>query len=113
MANKDILSKEIESWKRFKYALRQENRLLFHKMLGECRKSGYSDCFNAKGENSSAEALFLILILHQQKMINDQCSVRSYRHLPCLQVVELIGTVNATKSLLQECKEGIEKSHSF
>jgi hypothetical protein len=71
MANKDILSKEIESWKRFKYALRQENRLLFHKMLGECRKSGYSDCFNAKGENSSAEALFLILILHQQKMINE------------------------------------------
>ena len=70
-SNKDILTKEIESWGRFEYALREENRLLFHKMLSKCRKSEYVSCVNAKGENFSAEALFLILILEQQKMINE------------------------------------------
>jgi hypothetical protein len=32
-SNKDILTKEIESWAGFEYALREENRILFHKML--------------------------------------------------------------------------------
>ena len=68
-SNKDILTKEIESWGRFEYALREENRLLLRKMLNRCRKSEYVSCVNAKGENFSAEALFLILILDQQKMI--------------------------------------------
>jgi len=71
LSNKDILTKEIESWKGVEYALRRENRLLLHKMLGECRNSGYSDFVDANGENSSAESLFLILILQQQKMINE------------------------------------------
>jgi hypothetical protein len=33
----DILAKEIESWKAFRYALREENALLFDKMLPERR----------------------------------------------------------------------------
>ena len=33
--NVDILAKEIESWTNFEYALREENRLLFNKMLSE------------------------------------------------------------------------------
>ena len=70
-SNKDILTKEIESWGRFEYALREENRVLFHEMLNRCRKSEYVLCVKAKGENFSAEALFLILILEQQKMINE------------------------------------------
>jgi hypothetical protein len=70
-SNKDILTKEIESWGRFEYALREENRLLFRKMLCRCRKSEYVSCVKAKGENFSAEALFLLLILEQQKMINE------------------------------------------
>ncbi len=45
----DFLAKEIESWKGFEYALREENRILFHEMLNEC---------------------FMVLILQQQKMIN-------------------------------------------
>jgi hypothetical protein len=69
-SNKDILTNEIESWGRFEYALREENRL-FHKMLSKCRKREYLDCLNAKGENLSAESLFLNLILEQQKMINE------------------------------------------
>jgi len=70
-SNKDILTEEIESWGRFRYALREENRLLFRKMLSRCRKSEYVSCMKAKGENFSAESLFLILILEQQKMINE------------------------------------------
>ena len=33
------LSEEIKSWERFEYALREENRLLFKKMLDECREN--------------------------------------------------------------------------
>ena len=70
-SNKDILTKEIESWGRFEYALRKENRLLFRKKLNRCGKDEYVSCVNARGENFSAESLFLILILEQQKMINE------------------------------------------
>ena len=40
-ADKDILPNEIESWRYFEYALREENRILFNKMLTECKKKGY------------------------------------------------------------------------
>jgi hypothetical protein len=63
-----FLIKEIESWKGFEYALREENRILFHEMLNECRK--YGDAAKAKGDNYSTESLFLALLLQQQKMIN-------------------------------------------
>jgi hypothetical protein len=33
--NNNILSKEIELWQNFEYALREENRMLFNKMLSE------------------------------------------------------------------------------
>jgi hypothetical protein len=64
----DFLIKEFESWKGFEYALREENRILFHEMLNECRK--YGDAAIAKGDNYSTESLFLALLLQQQKMIN-------------------------------------------
>jgi hypothetical protein len=70
-SNKDILTKEIQSWGRFEYALREENRILFQRMLSECRKKEYAACTSTKGQNFSAETLFLILILEQQKMINE------------------------------------------
>jgi hypothetical protein len=69
-SNKDILTKEIESWGGFGYALREENRILFDKMLSNCKVKEYIDCVNTKGENFSTEALFLILIFEQQKMIS-------------------------------------------
>jgi hypothetical protein len=67
----NTLETEIQSWDRFEYALREENRILFQEMLDKCRKSEYFECVNAKGQNHSAELLFLILILEQQKMINE------------------------------------------
>jgi hypothetical protein len=54
MGSKDILNKEIESWRGFEYALREENRILFHKMLRECSKKEYAESMNTKGENFSA-----------------------------------------------------------
>ena len=71
--NKDILQKEIESWNNhFGYALREENRTLFNKMLSECLsdKEQYRNAVNSKGENYSTESLFMSLILQQQEMIS-------------------------------------------
>jgi hypothetical protein len=35
----NMLAREIESWKGFEYALREENRILFNKMLTECQEN--------------------------------------------------------------------------
>ena len=67
--NENILIKEIESWSKFEYALREDDRLLFNKMLNECKKEEYAKAFDAKGEYNSAESLFMSLIFQQQKMI--------------------------------------------
>ena len=67
-----ILSEEIKSWERFEYALREESRFLFNKMLSECKENeDHIRAANSKDEFFSAESLFLVLILQQQKMINE------------------------------------------
>ena len=67
-----MLATEIESWRKFEYALREEDRILFNKMLNECQKEEeFSKAFNSKGEyNSTTESLFLAMIFQQQKMIS-------------------------------------------
>jgi hypothetical protein len=71
-SNKDILIEEIKSWEHFEYALREENGLIFSKMLSECRENeDYIRAANSKDEYFSAELLFMVLILQQQKMINE------------------------------------------
>ena len=68
----NVLTREIESWKGFEYALREENRLLFSKMLSECGENkDYVRAASSKGESFSAESLFMALILQQQKMISE------------------------------------------
>jgi hypothetical protein len=68
----NILTKEIDSWSNFEYALREENRLLFNKMLSECKQNeDYIRAANSKDEFFSAESLFMVLILQQQKTINE------------------------------------------
>jgi hypothetical protein len=58
-----ILDKEIESWKGFEYALKEENRLLFSKMLSECQQNAdYAKAAMARGEPYSVESLFMALI---------------------------------------------------
>jgi hypothetical protein len=69
----NVLTKEIESWSKFEYALREEDSILFKKMLNKCQKEEeYSKAFNTKGEyNSTTKSLFLALIFQQQKMISN------------------------------------------
>jgi hypothetical protein len=69
---KSILTKEIESWKGFEYALRKSNATLFNKMLKECLENEeYASASRTKGPQYSTESLFMALILQQQKMINE------------------------------------------
>ena len=69
--NVDILAREIESWKDFRYVLREENALLFNEMLSECgQNKDYIRAVISKGEIYSAGSLFMLLVLQQQKMIN-------------------------------------------
>ena len=66
-----LLTKEIQSWDIFKYALREENATLFGQMLKDCQgeddKEGevvqFANAMNAKGESFAAESLFIALIL--------------------------------------------------
>ena len=56
--------KEIESWEGFGYALREPNRSLYNKMMSEVK-----DRYVESPKDRPTEALFLSLILEQQKMI--------------------------------------------
>jgi hypothetical protein len=67
----NVLAKEIESWSKFEYALREQDRILFNKMLNEYEKEEYSKVFNTKGEYYSTESLFMALIFWQQKIISN------------------------------------------
>jgi hypothetical protein len=67
----NILNKEIQSWSSFEYAMREEDRILFNKMLSECQKEEeYTKASDAKGKCNSTESLFMALIFQQQKMIS-------------------------------------------
>jgi predicted HicB family RNase H-like nuclease len=79
--DKDTLHKEIQSWDKFKYALRKENAMSFDQMLKECLEEGkegrqvqFANAMNARGENFAAESLFMVLILQQERMINQLIS---------------------------------------
>ncbi|MFL6322856.1 MAG: hypothetical protein ACJ72Q_20590 [Nitrososphaeraceae archaeon] len=63
------MREEIKSWEHFEYALREENRLIFSKMLSEC--IDYARAASSKDEFFSAESLFMVLVLQQQKTINE------------------------------------------
>jgi hypothetical protein len=67
----NVLLKEIEFWSNYEYAMREEDNILFNKMLNGCQKEEeYSKAFNAKGKYNSTESLFMALIFEQQKMIS-------------------------------------------
>jgi hypothetical protein len=46
----NILVKEIESWSNFESNLREEDRILFSKMLMNTKKKSFKKAFNTKGE---------------------------------------------------------------
>lgn len=65
--DKDVLAREIESWKGFADSLRAEDRELFKKMLDDCYR--FASAVNAKGEPFPAEALLMALIFRQHQII--------------------------------------------
>jgi hypothetical protein len=65
--DKDILAREIESWRGFGDSLRAEDRQLFDRMLSECYS--YAAAINAKGEPFPAEALLMALVFAQHRTI--------------------------------------------
>jgi hypothetical protein len=82
-SDSNILTKEIDSWSNFEYALREESRLLFNKMLAECKENeDYIRAANYKDEYFSAESLFMALILQQQMMINELIKKTSEQKMP-------------------------------
>ncbi|MGH9972493.1 MAG: hypothetical protein ACRD93_01200 [Nitrososphaeraceae archaeon] len=66
--NEDILAREVESWRGFADALREEDRELFLRMLDECYQYIYS--INSKGEYFSSESLLMSLVFVQHKIID-------------------------------------------
>lgn len=66
--NEDILTKEIQAWSGFADALREEDRVLFLRMLEQCYQ--YIDSINSKGEYYSTESLLISLVFVQHKIIN-------------------------------------------
>jgi hypothetical protein len=79
----NILAKKIDSWSNFEYALREESRLLFNKMLSECKENeDLVRAASSKDEYFSAESLFMALILQQQKTIKDLIAKVSERKKP-------------------------------
>ena len=66
--NEDILTKEIQTWSGFADALREEDRVLFLRMLEQCYQ--YVDSINSKGEYYSTESLLVSLVFVQHKIIN-------------------------------------------
>jgi hypothetical protein len=66
---KNILTKEIESWRVFADSLKsEEDRNQFLKMLEGCQK--YALAINARGRPFPEEPLIMALLLEQHKMIN-------------------------------------------
>lgn len=66
--NEDILTQEIQAWAGFADALREEDRVLFLRMLKQCYQ--YTDSINSKGEYYSTESLLMSLVFVQHKIIN-------------------------------------------
>jgi hypothetical protein len=72
MIKNSNLTQEIDSWSNFEYAMREGNRLLFNKRLSECKENeDLVRASDSKNEFFSAESSFMVLILQQQKMINE------------------------------------------
>jgi hypothetical protein len=66
-AEDNILTKEIESWKDFEYALRKQYAEPFNKMLKECLENEeYAAASKNQGPQRSTESLFIALIFQQK-----------------------------------------------
>jgi hypothetical protein len=71
------IDREIDSWSNMEYALRQEDRIIFSKMLSETKQ--YCAAFeNMSGASTPTESLLMSIVLQNQKMINKLMSKLEY-----------------------------------
>jgi hypothetical protein len=77
--NEDTLRQEIESWKGFADALREEDREPFLSMLEQCYQ--YVDSINSKGEYYSTESLLMSLLFVQHKIISWLINNKNFNEL--------------------------------
>jgi hypothetical protein len=106
----DILVKEIESWKDFRPALSEEDALLFDKMLSECgQNKDYIRAAVSKCEYYSDESLFMLLLLQQQKMINELIGKLSKCKLD-IQETGARPHCNSRKNIFSPCMQLAQKT---
>ena len=63
------LKQEIDSWRPYAEALRQDDREVFRDMMNEI-SSGYSEAIDMAERGYDTEALMMSILLKQQKTIN-------------------------------------------
>lgn len=63
------LKQEIDSWRPYAEALRQDDREVFREMMNEI-SSGYMEAFEMAERGYDTEALMMSILLKQQKTIN-------------------------------------------
>jgi hypothetical protein len=63
-----LLDEEIESWKRFQWVMRKEDRDLWDAMIKEVRKQ-FGDAVESSGKDLTTDPFFMALLLLQHKMI--------------------------------------------
>jgi hypothetical protein len=63
------LKHEIDSWRPYAEALRQEDREVFREMMNEI-SSGYAEAIDLAERGYDTEALMMSILLKQQKTIN-------------------------------------------
>lgn len=64
---KSLLDEEIESWKGFPWALRQPDKELWERMIGEVKQ--YADAVEHSGRTFTTDAFFMAILLVEQRMI--------------------------------------------
>ena len=90
--NKDILTKEIQSWRSFADSLHADNRKLFKNMLNDCYK--YAAAINAKCQPFPSEPLIMALLLVSQHKMIDWLTVQISKY-------ELVVNNNKAKNAKQ------------
>lgn len=63
------LKREVDSWRPFAEALREEDRVIFREMLNSVSAS-YSEAIERAERGYDTEALLMSIIMYQQKTIN-------------------------------------------
>jgi hypothetical protein len=77
--DEDVLTREIEIWRRFIEKLLSDDKVVFTKLLNDCYKYSVAINNQAKLHPFPAESLIIALLLTQHKLINHLKSVIQFK----------------------------------